>query len=155
MDARDPELAVKAVVLEHLAGRPAAAPAEAPGPPAPRRVPADRPADDRDPRHGDRRHDEIFALTDTADPASWWQPDEGLDGLVPRAVDDTVVRGYLYPNFLRPLAVLDGSVAHAAGFFGPRADLPVHLAALTRAFVDRCTGFDPTLDLPTRCPASS
>jgi CheY-like chemotaxis protein len=97
----------------------------------------------------------IFAITDTADPAMWWQPDHGLDGMVPSALDEAVVRGFLYANFLRPLVVRDGAVAHASGFLGPTAGMPVYLTALTRALVDRCTGLDPTLDLQidlTRMP---
>jgi hypothetical protein len=76
----------------------------------------------------------IFAVTETADPGGPWHPDEGLDGVVPCALDDAVVRGFLYAHFLRPLA---------------------YLALLTRALVDRCTGLDPTLDLQidlTRMP---
>jgi hypothetical protein len=97
----------------------------------------------------------IFAVTDAADPGGPWQPDEGLDGLVPRALDDAVVRGFLYANLLRPLVVRDGAIAHASGFLGPPAHLPAYLALLTRALVDRCTGLDPTLDLQidlTRMP---
>jgi CheY-like chemotaxis protein len=89
----------------------------------------------------------IFALTDDADPGAPWQPDEGLDGLVPHAFDDALVRGFLYANFLRPRVVLDGMVAHASGFLGPPGHLPVYLAVLTRALIERCTGLDPTADL--------
>lgn len=97
----------------------------------------------------------IFALTDAADPAAPWQPDEGLDGLVSRALDDAVVRGFLYPNFLRPLVVVHGAIAHASGFLGPPPHQPAYLAALGRALIDRCAGLDPTLDLQidlTRMP---
>jgi CheY-like chemotaxis protein len=97
----------------------------------------------------------IFAITDTADPAAPWQPDEGLDGMVPRTLDDAVVRGFLYANFLRPLVVLHGAIAHASGFLGPPGHRPAYLAGLARALVDRCTGLDPTLDLQidlTRMP---
>lgn len=97
----------------------------------------------------------IVAVTDTADPGGPWRPDEGLDGVVPRALDDAVVRGFLYASFRRPLVVRDGAVAHASGFLGPPAHLPASLALLTRALVDRCTGLDPTLDLQidlTRMP---
>jgi hypothetical protein len=97
----------------------------------------------------------IFAVTDAAGPGGPWQPDEGLDGVVPRALDDAVVRGFLYANFLRPLVVRDGAIAHTSGFLGPPTHLPAYLALLTRALVDRCTGLDPTLDLQidlTRMP---
>jgi CheY-like chemotaxis protein len=96
----------------------------------------------------------IFAISDDAAPGAPWRPDEALDGVVPHALDD-VVRDFLYPHFLRPLVVLDRSVAHAAGYRGPAADLPVYLAMLERVLVERCTGLDPTSDLDidlTRMP---
>jgi CheY-like chemotaxis protein len=89
----------------------------------------------------------IFALTDDAPPGLPWRPDEALDGVVPRALDDDVVRGFLYPSFLRPLVVLRGAVAHAAAFRGPPARLPVYLATLARSMVERCAELDPTVDL--------
>lgn len=97
----------------------------------------------------------IFAVTDAADPAAPWQPDEGLDGMVPHALEDTVVRGFLYANFLRPLVVVHGAVARASGFLGPAPHQPAYLSALSRALIDRCGGLDPTLDLQidlTRMP---
>lgn len=96
----------------------------------------------------------IFAITDDAT-ATPWQPDEALDGVVPRSLDEAVVRGFLYANFLRPLVRLDRSIAHAAGFRGPPADLPVYVAMLSRVLVERCAGLDPTIDLQidlTRVP---
>jgi CheY-like chemotaxis protein len=89
----------------------------------------------------------IFALTEEAPSGPPWQPDEGLDGVVPRALADDTVRGFLYPNFLRPLVVLRGAVAHAAAFRGPPGHLPVYLAMLSRGMVERCAGLDPTVDL--------
>jgi hypothetical protein len=56
---------------------------------------------------------------------------------------------------LRPLAALDGMVAHAAGFRGPPAHQPVYLAMLSRVLVARCVRLDPTADLQidlTRMP---
>jgi len=96
----------------------------------------------------------IFALADTA-PGSPWQPDEALDGVVPLPLDDATVRGFLYPHFLRPLVVVERTIAHAAGFRGPASDLPVYVAMLGRVLLERCAGLDPTIDLQidlTRMP---
>jgi len=96
----------------------------------------------------------IFALRDAAAPGFPWQPDEGLDGILPRTPEDAVVRGFLYPNFLRPLVMLLGA-AHAVGFSGPREHLPVYVAMLSRTLVERCSGLDETADLQidlTRMP---
>jgi hypothetical protein len=38
------------------------------------------------------------------------------------------------------------------GFLGLPGHLPAYLAMLTHALVDRCTGLDPTLDLPVDLP---
>jgi CheY-like chemotaxis protein len=97
----------------------------------------------------------IFAITDDAAADAPWQPDEGLDGTVPSSLDDAVVRGFLYPGFLRPLVMLDRAVAHAAGFRGQPAHLPAYIAMLGRVLVDRCTRIDQTADLQidlTRMP---
>jgi len=89
----------------------------------------------------------IFALTDDAAPGAPWQPDESLDGTVPRGLDETVVRGFLYPGFLRPLVVLERMVAHAAGFRGPPGHLPAYVAMLGRVLIERCARLDQTADL--------
>jgi two-component system chemotaxis response regulator CheY len=96
----------------------------------------------------------IFAITDDATGMPW-QPDESLDGRLSSALDDAVVRGFLYPSFLRPLVVVDGKIVHAAGFRGPPAHLPVYVAMLGRVLVERCARLDPTADLQidlTRMP---
>ena len=88
----------------------------------------------------------IFALADaTAD--SRWRPDEALDGVLPLALDDATVKGFLYTHFLRPLVVVERTIAHAAGFRGAAADLPIYLAMLGRVLVERCVELDPMLDL--------
>jgi CheY-like chemotaxis protein len=89
----------------------------------------------------------IFALADPADPAAPWQPDEGLDGWLPRDLDDALARGFLYPNFLRPLVELDGARARLAGFRGPRAHLPAFATQLARRLVARVADLDRTADL--------
>lgn len=86
----------------------------------------------------------IFAISDDAQGPPW-QPDEALDGRV--ALDDAVVRGFLYPHFLRPLVALDGRVVHAAGFRGPPAQLAMYVATLTRVLIERCARVDQTADL--------
>ena len=88
----------------------------------------------------------IFAIGEAA-PAPPWQPDAALDGVVPHAFDEAVVRDFLYRNFLLPLVVIHGRVAHAAGFRGPPAHLPAYIAMLSRALIDRCGALDQTTDL--------
>lgn len=89
----------------------------------------------------------IFAIRDPSAPAAWWQPDEGLDGWLPSALDDATVRGFLYPSFLRPLVELTGAHARLAGFRGPLAHVPAFAAALARRLVARTAGLDHTADL--------
>jgi CheY-like chemotaxis protein len=89
----------------------------------------------------------IFALTSDGAACPLWEPDAGLDGVLPRTLDEAPARGFLYSNFLRPLVSLDGAVARAAGFLGPAVDLPAYLAMLARVLVDRCMRLDPTADL--------
>jgi len=99
----------------------------------------------------------VFALSRAAAPArtSLWAPDGALDGVLPAALDEQLVRGFLYPNFLRPLVFAEGAVFHAAGFDGDAVHVPAYFAALQRALVRRLTGqsptSDPTADL-TRAP---
>jgi hypothetical protein len=87
----------------------------------------------------------IFALTDGV-AGNLWQPDGGLDGVLPRTLDEPVARGFLYSNFLRPLVSLDGMVARAAGFLGPSVHLSAYVGTLARVLVDRCLRLDPTAD---------
>jgi CheY-like chemotaxis protein len=89
----------------------------------------------------------IFAISDRATPDAPWRPDAALDGMVPRSLDEAVVRGFLYPRFLLPHVVIHGRVAHAAGFRGEPAELPVYLATLSRALIDRGGGLDQSTDL--------
>ena len=89
----------------------------------------------------------IFAMTDDVAASSLWHPEAALDGILPRALDAATGRGFLYANFLRPLAVLDGMVARAAGFVGPPVHRPAYVTMLGRVLVDRCARLDPTADL--------
>jgi CheY-like chemotaxis protein len=98
----------------------------------------------------------VFAIAGDADPGAPWQPDEGLDGTLPPGLDDAVVRGFLYPSFLRPLVSFEGAVAHVVGFRGPAHQLPVYLAMVVRALADRWSRLDGTADLQidvTRMPS--
>jgi len=89
----------------------------------------------------------IFAVVDDAAPSSLWCPDEALDGSLPRKLDDALVRGFLYPNFLRPLVAFDRTVARVAGFRGPPAHLPAYVATVARLLVEHCATIDRTADL--------
>jgi CheY-like chemotaxis protein len=89
----------------------------------------------------------IFALADGASPARPWDPQDGLDGILPRALDEELVRGFLYANFLRPLVFAEGPAMRTAGFEGPPHHLPAYFAALARAVAGRCARETPTQDL--------
>jgi len=78
----------------------------------------------------------IFALSDDASPTAW-QPDEGLDGVLPRLPDAALIDGFLVPTFLRPLVVLERSTARVAGFRGAPAHLAAYVAMLARTLVGR------------------
>jgi CheY-like chemotaxis protein len=98
----------------------------------------------------------IFALTRDADPGAAWQPEEGLDGVLSSALDDGAMRGFLYPNFLRPLISFEGTVAHVVGFRGAPGHLAVYLAMVVRALAERWSRLDGTADLQidvTRMPS--
>jgi len=98
----------------------------------------------------------IFAVTADANPAAPWQPDEGLDGALPPTLDDALVRGFLYPNFLRPVVGIEGRVARIDGFRGPPAGLPMYLTIVVRVLTERWSRLDATADLQidlTRMPA--
>jgi len=97
----------------------------------------------------------IFAMSRNGAPTSLWQPDEGLDGLLPSTLDDAVVRGFLYPYFLRPLVSIEGLVARVAGFRGPSSQLPMYVAIVARLLAERWSRLDGTADLQidlTRMP---
>jgi CheY-like chemotaxis protein len=89
----------------------------------------------------------IFAMSDAATAATAWQPDGGLDGLVPRTPDAALVDGFLIPLCLRPLVVLERSTARVTGFRGPPGQLPAYVAMLARALVERCPALDRTAEL--------
>jgi CheY-like chemotaxis protein len=98
----------------------------------------------------------IFAISSAASPGSLWQPEEGLDGTLSPALDDGLVRGFLYPNFLRPLLAIDGLVARISGFRGPSHHLPAYLQTVARSIADRWSRLDGTADLQidlTRAPS--
>jgi CheY-like chemotaxis protein len=89
----------------------------------------------------------IFALSESASQLSWWNPQEGLDGLLPRNLDEAVVRGFLYQNFLRPFVMLEGMVARISGFRGNAMHFPAYLQMLVRVVVARTARLDRTADL--------
>lgn len=89
----------------------------------------------------------IFAMAEDVHAGSLWHPEAALDGILPRTLDAATGRGFLYANFLRPLVVLDGMVARAAGFLGPAMYLPAYVAMLARTLVGRCARLDATADL--------
>lgn len=88
----------------------------------------------------------VFAITDEAEGTPPWNPDDDLDGLLPRTLDDPLVRGFLYGNFLRPLVFVDGRTVQAAGFQGQPAQLSTYLTMVTRTVLERCARIDQTLD---------
>lgn len=97
----------------------------------------------------------IFALAGGASPSGLWHPEEGLDGTLPLPVEDGVVR-FLYSNFLRPLAAIDGRCARVAGFKGPPAQFPAFQTMVVRSLGDQWGRLDATTDLQidlTRMPA--
>lgn len=99
----------------------------------------------------------IFALSDEAGPLPW-APDEGMDGALPRTLGDGLVASFLVPTFLRPLALLVGSVAYVTGFRGPPEQLHAYATQLARTLVARCVGLDETAELEVdlrRAPADA
>jgi CheY-like chemotaxis protein len=89
----------------------------------------------------------IFAMSDAADATAPWRPDEGLDGLLPRALDARLVNGFLVPIFLRPLATVDHVHVRVGGYRGAPAYLPAYATMLARRLADRCASLDPTVEL--------
>jgi len=89
----------------------------------------------------------IFAISRAADPDAPWQPDEGLDGLLPPTLSDALVRGFLYPTFLCPMVDLVGAYARIAGFSGPPAHVAAFATMVGRRLVASCAHLDRTNDL--------
>jgi len=97
----------------------------------------------------------IFALADNATKDRAWKPDGPLDGWLPLLMAEPVVRGFLYPIFLRPLVFARGGALRAAGFEGEAAFHDAYFAALGRAIVEAARGEDLERDLTvdlTRVP---
>lgn len=98
----------------------------------------------------------IFALTPNASKDLAWSPEDALDGHLPMLMAEVVVRGFLYPIFLRQLVFVDGGVLRAAGFEGEERFHAAYFTALARALgahSDRIdTARDVEIDL-TRVPA--
>lgn len=97
----------------------------------------------------------VFALAADVAPESRWKPDGALDGTLPLALDEELVHGFLYLNFLRPLVFVEGSVYHAAGFEGSDRDQAAYFASLSRNLQRRLARqgpmSEPSIDL-TRVP---
>jgi CheY-like chemotaxis protein len=98
----------------------------------------------------------VFALAPDAPPEARWSPEGALDGTLPSSLEDEVVRGFLYLNFLRPLVFVEGSVFHAAGFEGTgERNQAAYFAALSRTLQRRLVRqgpmSEPSVDL-TRLP---
>lgn len=89
----------------------------------------------------------IFAITDDPAVEIGWCPVEGIDGFLPRELDEKVVRGFLTPSFLRPLVRFDRMVAHVSAFAGPAEHFSTYLAMVVRILIDRCTRIDGTADI--------
>lgn len=87
----------------------------------------------------------IFAITDQA--GEPWQPDEGLDGMLPPTLGGQLGPAFLTPLCLRPLAILDRTTLRIAGFRGRPAYFPAYLAMLARQVAARTAGLDETTDL--------
>lgn len=88
----------------------------------------------------------IFAISD-AGGGALWQPDEGLDGTLPTALDDALVRGFLYSNFLRPLYAIDRLTARVAAYRGPPEQFAAFSAMVVRQLAERWSKLDGTADL--------
>lgn len=97
----------------------------------------------------------VFAIAPHSSPEARWAPEGALDGTLPLELDEELVRGFLYANFLRPLVFAEGTVFHAAGFEGGEQNLAAYFAALLRALFQRCgrlpPSSEPSIDL-TRVP---
>jgi CheY-like chemotaxis protein len=89
----------------------------------------------------------VFALAEAAPADAPWRPEGDLDGVLPRALPEAVVRDLLLPVFLRPLVFREGGALRAAGFHGPEAHQAAYRAAVGRALVARAAEEDPSRDL--------
>ena len=97
----------------------------------------------------------IFAISRDAGDRPWWRPEEGLDGVLPRVLDDALVRGFLYANFLRSLISTDGLIIRVAGFRGAPDHYPAFQTMVVRMLIDYWSKLDGTADLQidlTRMP---
>ncbi|MFO0581177.1 MAG: response regulator [Anaeromyxobacter sp.] len=98
----------------------------------------------------------IFALSDNATKDRAWKPDGPLDGHLPLLMAEPVVRGFLYPIFLRPLVFGAGSgTLRCAGFEGEAAFHDAYFSALGRTILDIAAREDLRRDLAidlTRVP---
>ena len=74
----------------------------------------------------------LFVVSDDATDATLWQPTDAIDGLLPRALDASVIRDILYGLFLRPQVLFFGQTARVAGFRGDAALRDAYLARVTR-----------------------
>ena len=92
----------------------------------------------------------LFVVSDDATAATLWQPTGALDGLLPRALDASVVRDVLYGLFLRPQVLFFGATARVAGFRGDAALRDAYLARVTRMLLTHTGSNEPaelTLDV--------
>ncbi len=63
--------------------------------------------------------------------------DPALDGHLPAALDEELVKGFLYSTFLRPLVFAEGGALRAAGFEGPPEYFPAYFRQLSRGLRSR------------------
>jgi DNA-binding response OmpR family regulator len=89
----------------------------------------------------------IFALSDNAHEDQAWRPEGALDGALPLLMPEPVVRGFLYPIFLRPLVFAEPGLLRAAGFEGEERFHDAYFTALARALGARGAQQDPGRDL--------
>ena len=80
----------------------------------------------------------VFALAEGGSAEAPWRPGEALDGVLPRALDATLVKSFLYGLYIKPLVTVEGAVVRVAGYQGPPAHHPAYLAAATRGVLDAC-----------------
>lgn len=80
----------------------------------------------------------IFLMRDDASVESVWSPEGAVDGVLPRAIDETMAHGVLYANFLRPLVFVDGAKVRIAAFQGDPRYHGAYFTSLTRQLIARC-----------------
>ena len=79
----------------------------------------------------------IFALSPIGQAETPWSPVGPLDGVLFGALNETLVYGFLYLNFLRPLAFAAGTTLRVAAFQGDRVHLPAYFASVARHLIAR------------------